>query len=391
MSEDPWERYGAKIGTKLGKYGGRIAKRAFNGLKARLLGRGDYQLQVNSLVEGGGVADGMEIVPRGDGTVEIHFREYLGDITSGSLTSGSSVFTVQSYPINVGLVQTFPWFSSIAQQYDEWEPVGICFEYKSQCADYSSNQTLGSIIMATEYNVMDTAYANKSEMLQSAFASEAKPTEHILHGVECDPSKNPRAMYYTRCGNIIPTGDDKREYDLGTFYIASQGQPTANMVLGSLYVHGHIILGKQQSFNGIPCRGPLNYGGTFNGTINGANPLGSSTPSQTLGNFTPSILANAISLPTYTVGARWHLTLWWGGASATITAPLVTGCTTDDWGSGQNTPVDGASATRLMMQLTFPQTSAGQVITIGTAGTIPGSPVGKIHLRQITDTVTTYA
>lgn len=278
---------------------------------AYLLGMGDYTLATNSLVKGGGaVSQGAKIIPNGNRSVRIIYKEYLGDVYTHPTTAGA--FNLAAYPLNPGLVQTFPWLATIAQQYEQWTPNGIAFEFKSTSSEYVSTQALGSVIMSTEYDVYDEPYANKQEMLNSCYSNEAKPSEHIVHGVECDARDNPLSIFYCRTGaNNDNASGNLRETDLGIFYIATQGGATANLNLGSLYIVYDITLRKEQMFNGVRNKGLILdciYG--TSGVTN-ATPLPVRSANNTVPNATEIMtiggLGTTIILPTWINGGIWRV------------------------------------------------------------------------------------
>jgi hypothetical protein len=195
---------------------------------------------------GGGTSSGQSvtIMPSGPRTVTLRYKEYLGDVYTHPTTAGA--FYINTYSINPGLVTSFPWLSGIAFQYEQWTPNGIVYEFRSTSSEYVSTQALGSVIMATEYDQLDTTFSSKQEMLNAAYSNEAKPSQQILHGIECARGDNPRTIYYVRPG-VLTTVANIRDYDLGTFCVATQGGATANLNLGSLYVHYDITFRKETS------------------------------------------------------------------------------------------------------------------------------------------------
>lgn len=224
---------------------GGLAKRARGSLMS-FFGSGYYELVSNSLVDGGGKvsSDNIRIVPAGNREVRIMYREYLGDVTAAAM----GVFNVQSYTINPGLPQTFPWLSNISSSFDQYTLNGCLFEFKTTSSDYTSNQALGSVIMATEYDVVDGPYTNKTDMLNSAYAQEAKPSISALHGIECAINDTPTTVKFTRDDSLVlPSSYDARDYDWGIFCIATQGgTQTADVTVGSLYIHYDITFRKEQ-------------------------------------------------------------------------------------------------------------------------------------------------
>lgn len=319
----------------------------------KFFGMGDYELKSNSLIAtGGATSSEVQIVPQGNRAVRIIYREYLGDIRSGAtLSGGSTTFDVSSYNINPGLVSLCPWFAPIAQQYEQWTPNGVVFEFKSLCSEYSANQALGAVMMATEYDVLDTAYANKTEMLNSAYSNEAKPSQRIVHGVECDPRDNPQSIFYVRAGNL-PSGGDQRDYDLATFYVATQGCPTASLILGSLYIHYDITLRKEQLFNGLSAKGLL-YD-----IIYGISGVANATPIPTIASnlrtngateiMTIGGLGTTVTMPAWLNAGRWRLEYKYvTAAAANCTLPAVT-FTTNCAAASEFTLTSGAATTQIV-------------------------------------------
>jgi hypothetical protein len=57
---------------------------------------------------------------------------------------------------------SFPWLSTIASAFEEWEPLGIVYEFVSTSAAYGggANQALGAVAMVTDYDALDSAFTN---------------------------------------------------------------------------------------------------------------------------------------------------------------------------------------------------------------------------------------
>jgi len=127
---------------------------------AKLFGHGDYTVKSNSLIpHPGQTLPKFSSHQRGTRITE---REYIGDIYSGALANGSSVFLNSAFSINPTNAATFPWLSTIAALYDQWEPHGIVFEFVSTSSEYNgTNQSLGTVIMSTDYDVNDPLFVTK--------------------------------------------------------------------------------------------------------------------------------------------------------------------------------------------------------------------------------------
>lgn len=235
----------SKIGRTLGNVVGMgdLGERAGKSL-ATLFGMGDYHVKTNSLMSVGNLNANQVPTFSKDGRrgTRITEREFLGDVTSGLLASGSSVFTNSQYTINPTNPFAFPWLSTIAQQFEQWEPHGIVFEFVSTSSEFNgTNQALGTVIMATDYDVYDARAANKLEMENYDYSNSTKPSQTAMHGIECDPSERPNRLLY--CGS---TPGDQRYNNLGNFQLATVGCSSANVVLGELWVSYDITFYKKQ-------------------------------------------------------------------------------------------------------------------------------------------------
>lgn len=249
-------------GKYLGKIGGQIGDR-FEGWGRGVLsqaqkkfkswtGLGDYKLVSNSLVDGYSLGENMSISSQGRATV-IRYREYLGEVTTGA-TIGA--FTSREFTVNPANVVTFPWLAPIAQQFDQYKPLGVIFEFRSTASDSTTNASVGSVLMATDYDAGDSGYETKAQMLNSAYSSEAKASDDMVHGLECDPSELQRTVFYTR--RVGATVDNIRDYDLCRTTVATSGGGLpANQSVGSLYVNYEFAFYKEELHGGLQQEGQL--------------------------------------------------------------------------------------------------------------------------------------
>lgn len=221
-------RYAPKsLGGNIGAYLGH----GIHGIVKSLTGFGDYNVQENSLLAGtiGGDPPGVRNSPGG---MIIRHREYIQDILS------ASTFTNQIFPLNPGMLETFPWLHQIADSFEQYRFRGLVFEYKTMSSNAvlsaSASTALGTVIMGTQYNALDTPFADKRTMENYEFSNSCSPDKCMLHPIECKMSQTSVAELYTR--NDVPTSGDLRLYDLGNFQIAVQGmQGTTGAVIGELW------------------------------------------------------------------------------------------------------------------------------------------------------------
>jgi len=273
---------GAALGARYGHpipgaaAGGFIGGRLGNGL-SRIVGFGDYAVQTNSVFkESLAIAPG-EAVPAfgmiGQET-RIRHREFIKDIVVPAVPA---TFTVQSFVINAGNIATFPWLATIAAQYQQYHVNGLVFEFKTLSSDITAGGALGSLILATNYDVTESAYPDKLRMENSQYAVSAKPSQSQIHTIECDPKLTQAKLLYVRDASSAVSGVDARLSDLGLFQVATAGLPgTAGAVLGELWVSYDISLykpeivapllgGGQVSFTGSK----LNLFGTAGASVKG--------------------------------------------------------------------------------------------------------------------------
>lgn len=208
---------------------------------ARAFGFGRYSIRKNSLMT-------QNIAQFADnGSMTFAHREFVTDVFT------SVDFANTGYLINPGNPQLFPWLSRIAQNYEEFEFLGLIFEFKSMSADAvgSTNTGLGTLIMATDYDVVDANYATKQEMEIADFATSDAPCYHQIHPVECDPKQNVmKKMFVQTATTLAGYPDDPRFSVLGNFQIAAVGAQSPSRA-GELWVSYHIRLSKPQLARGI--------------------------------------------------------------------------------------------------------------------------------------------
>lgn len=217
---------------------------------------GNYQLR------GGGKGSyNRPQIHNKSGRVVISHEEYLGDIVSAQSFANEAFALNPGLPISQG--GFCAWLPEIAAQFEQWEPLAIQFVFKSTSSDAvlstAANSALGTISMATDYNVLNPQFANKIQMENYEFSQSCKPSVNMTHHVECKKRQTPVSELYIRTG-AVPAGADARLYDLGLFQIAASGQQVFNGDLGELWVKYTIGLLKPRIQAGI--------GGVNDATVN---------------------------------------------------------------------------------------------------------------------------
>lgn len=234
---------GAKVGRSIGKrFGNGDAGASVGRFIGSALGRGDYVVSANSL--GRSSRNLGAQVPRfgsNDESTIIEHREYIGDLVS-SATPG--LFQIKKYTFNPANSELFPWLSTIARNYEQYEPLGAIVAFKSTSSDFNATgQALGTVIIASDYDVYDANYSNKVEMENSTFAVSCKSSESMLHPIECDPKLRATKLLY----NGDPqTASDGRFHNLCNIQVATVGISAASVNLGELWITYRIRLHKPQ-------------------------------------------------------------------------------------------------------------------------------------------------
>lgn len=247
----PFGRHGREIGSALGEYfGGEKGSKLGSKLGSylhyigKIFGSGDYitsadQVKSNTLINEAQIP----AFSHGKNTVRIKHREYLGDILSSSV---AGAFKIQQFSINPGIDESFPWLSQVCgSTFQQYRINGMVFEFRSMSADAlnSTNTALGTVVMATDYDSKDVPFTSKAQMENTEFGVSCKPSSCMIHGIECARNQTSVNELYIRARSV-PTGADVRLYDMGNFYIATQGCQAANVNLGELWVSYDVTLFK---------------------------------------------------------------------------------------------------------------------------------------------------
>jgi len=371
--------YAPAIGGALGFAAGGIpgamagigAGTAFN----KAAGFGEYAVHSNSLYTGDTVP---EMHGSGD-TVRIKHREFIQDLNS------STLFSLQSFPVNPGQYKTFPWLSTIATAFEQYTFEGLLFVFRSTSADAlnSTNTALGTVIMAADYNSASPNFISKIQMEQSQWCVSAKPSESQVAPIECAPQLNSVSTLYVRNGGL-PEGTDIRLYDLCKMEIATVGSQAA-ATIGELWVTYDVILSKPVLNYGAPS---AVYSAHYRHT--GAAPASPLGTARTLmyDNMGLTISDTSITIPSYVQGKFSLDFSWIGGAAATaISAVTLTNCTglpiTNGGTSFGNLSNGAAGSCSLTYYIDVPLSNSDSIVTFAGGGAYPVAPNGDILIQEV--------
>jgi len=355
-------------GTLFGPTGAAVGGLA-GGALSSILGLGDYEIKQNVFMSGR-LPKIINDAPSG-GTI-IRHTEYLGDVLT-STTPGA--FQLQSYGLNPADEATHPWLAQIAANYEEYEYEGLLFQFRSTSADAlnSTNTALGTVMMATNYDAADPLFSSKAEMLNYEFSCSSKPSDSLLHMVECAPNQTVLGHRYTRPG-LPPAGTDIRFFDLGNFQIATTGFQGSAVNIGELHCTYQVRLLKPKLF--VALGADINTAGAASVSgVSAAAPLGNGTFLSRFDNFGITISGQTISLPRSVVKETYIIEYFMvGDTAAIIVNPILTAANADfSVLSGWSSPPNGTTSTTISQRTVFRTRGDGQIpaITWGGAGTFP--------------------
>lgn len=220
---------------------------------SKYLGMGDY---TNQLVQGGppGANMNISVNPLNEtGDIFYSNTEFVGNIFA-SVPAGpsTSTFELRKYEINPGLGAVFPFLSQLSQNFDLYEFYGLMFHYKPTSGEFGNNSSnsLGKVIMVTNYDPDAKDFRTAIEMENYDYASSCKPSCTLVHGVETDPTQRATRMLYTRDG---PSSKNRIFTDIGNFYVGTEGIPfggagAQRALIGELWVSYGVRLSRSKLY-----------------------------------------------------------------------------------------------------------------------------------------------
>jgi hypothetical protein len=391
---DPNDSYGTQWGGQIGSFMGELAGGAAQGLAmSYITGMGDYQVKSNALMPGL-LPPVVNYNPHGGRVVR--GVEYLGDIIS-SITPGA--FKLQNFLINPALESSFPKLAQEACNYDEYVVEGLYFEYRAMSGTSATNQALGNVVMAANYNPVAPLFGSKGPMEEYDGAVSCVPFTSCKFFLECDRAQTLMEILLCR-SNGVPVGQDARFFDIANFQIATTGVPVASANLGELWVSYQICLLKPKLFSSLGnFNSSFNY---FNPIFTNAFPLGSGT--QVLGvNNTQGFSifgGTTLNFPVTPIPQSYAVQIGWTGTAVVISNPtrtatncliLTTSLTTGQFLDSPATGTTSAVASQAFTVVVPGGNISG--ISFSPSGTLPAGTPGtnlgvQINVNQIANLLT---
>jgi hypothetical protein len=323
------------IGRRFGGWVGDMAQKAI----MAITGFGDYTVRANTLTNGGS----PPAFAMGKHMTKVCHREFVGIVS----TPGSQ-FNITAYPISPK-TYLFPWLSEIALSFEQFAIRGMVVEFKttSATAVSSTNTALGSVIIATQYNVLAPPFTTQQQMEAYEYCTSSVPSQSMIHPIECAPNLTAMTELYMDSGSV---GDPRLEY-LGTTYVATVGQQAAS-VIGELWVSYEIDLIKPKLFSGVATQGLAAH---FQINQNSNNSFTLSRPMAQLVNASPV-----------------------AGSDLPVTIPSYTTLSFPGW-------LTGYYQITLNRQITMPASTTGSWTTGGAVGIVSGA--GQVRSPWISSAV----
>jgi hypothetical protein len=168
--------------------------------------------------------------------------------------NGSTSFSSQSFSIQPGLKDVFPWMEGFGNKYEFYRFKHLEFYYKPMVSSFATQGQSGKVIMSADY---DSASGDLQDYRQAETMnphSDCMP--HQSMSLVLDPARlTPKEGKYLRTGPP-PAGTDVKTYDAGRLHFCTVGQVDSTAI-GELRVRYIVELLNPRLPNTLPA--PPNY------------------------------------------------------------------------------------------------------------------------------------
>lgn len=317
-------------------------------------------------------------------------REFIGDIRTD--VANGITFKNQSFVVQPGNADTFPWLNVIAQNYEQYKFHAVVFEFRSTSGETALTTTaIGSVALAAEYNVNAKPYQSKQVMENSQGAQSSKGSNSQIFKVNCNPRESIADIKFVRSG-ATEANDSIKWYDHAIFQIATSGFFANDQIVGELWVTYVVEFFKPQIPNQIGGNTEsvhVTRTGGLIGNVFGTTTIDARSSGNVITTF-PS--TQSIKLSGLNIGTVYMLHCFWVGASTAVVGmnfsttvgatpvPLFINGTTSQCIIGNGLTNQNAS-----IQYTFKTTSTE--VTITGTGTCPTGSAIDILLTTVDSTV----
>ena len=237
---------------------GTQAMGALGGLVDKIFGHGDYHVEpsdvpeVNSFIPGHhsldveaagtSLSQGLaganlrsDVAFDGVSHTRLTRREYVGEVRS------STGFAISSYDLDIGSGDVSPWGGSIAAHYTKYRWEGLVAEFVSLANPITGALNSGQVGVGTQYDPDAAAPGTMRDLLSKEHSVSGRPTDSLVHMIECAAeTQGINPLWVDQHPDA--TQEDDRTTSLGQMYIATDGMPMDDVVIGQLWVTYDVIL-----------------------------------------------------------------------------------------------------------------------------------------------------
>jgi len=158
-------------------------------------------------------------------------REFVIPIDEDVATIGGSTgFFSTNVSINPGNPVMFPFASRVAQNYERYEFLELCFEYRPSVSVFATEGQQGFVGIAATMDAVQApplTQAQADVLYHAPVVETAKPTRICLPKSFLQ-SKSPREKFFVRQNGNIPGGNDPHTYDCGQMFFWTNGQAASS-------------------------------------------------------------------------------------------------------------------------------------------------------------------
>lgn len=177
-----------------------------------------------------GLSSKARITTMNSGVTRVRHSEFVKDIAP------SSGFSAETFPINPGTSDLFPWLSTIAQRFESYQFKDLNIRFETT----SPTNTAGTAIITVDYNPQGIVPASKTQALAMESAVRTPVWGSVNHR-SLGHNLAKRKTYYVRSPRVAPTDVDL--YDTGLAVMMVEGVPSdVSVNVGEMYVDYEVDL-----------------------------------------------------------------------------------------------------------------------------------------------------
>jgi len=198
----------------------------------RNIGQQQRTKRVNAPVSSGfaGLSSKARITTMDSGVTRVKHSEYVKDIDS------SADFSAESFPINPGTSELFPWLSTIAARFESYQFKDLNIRFETT----SPTNTSGTAIITVDYNPKGIVPASKTQALAMESAVRAPVWGSVNHR-SLRHNLTKRKSYYVRGRETLDADSDL--YDTGIAVMMVEGVAVDSIPqIGEMYVDYEVDL-----------------------------------------------------------------------------------------------------------------------------------------------------